>query len=515
MKKFTALLFCFASSIAYAVEADLAKEQEIQSQYEEIAYTFDEPYIILNPYKRNPLSAIIKFPTEKEAQIELTLFSKEGKAELTHLFEEFKLEHEIPVLGLYPNHENKIQLTAIYNDGTKKTTTHNLLTPIINKRVLYLVQNKEDTSQHYHYLHGGIVFDEMGSIRLSFKPEYEMLYYLNGTFVAEDRNLGLIRYNMLGKKEQVYSWPKDFTSFTHGLTQKPNKNYLAIGSFNNQKATFGSKDAQTQREFVIEIDHKTGEMVNKIDLAELLNPDRSVTIKSDTKNYGLNNWCHINSVDYNQEDNSIVVSCRHVGLIKINEKTNTLDFVVAGHKGFEKSGRNGTGPSLSNNLLTALDKLGEPLPETVQNGTQSYPDFKWPTKTHDAKTLGNGIYSIFDNAGTLYDKSVVSTPNSNAQVFKIDEKQRTIQSLWFEPLGLYSDSGSSVIYEPQNNKVVVYLSVVKDSEQQGIATGKLFRYDLTSHKKMFEATIYRGGEIYFYGIMPFSFYNKGTTLWKK
>ncbi|MBQ8251372.1 MAG: aryl-sulfate sulfotransferase [Alphaproteobacteria bacterium] len=510
MKLKFSLLLCFISCSSFALEIDQNREIEINNMYEELEYTFDEPFILQNPYKRNALSALVKFPTKQEAQIELQVLSKEGKPEITHTFSEYKKEHEIPVLGLYPNSNNKVLLTAKYKDGTSQTTTLSIPTKKADKRALFTITNKKDEKIKYHYLHGGIVFDEKGTIRLDFKPEYEMLYFLNGSFVGEDRNKGLIQYNILGKKEKVYTYPAHFTSFTHGLTQKPNKNFLVIGSFDNQQATVGNQQTQTQREFVIELDYQTGKMVNKIDLAQLLNPDRSVIIKSDTQNYGLNNWCHINSVDYNSEDESIVVSCRHVGLVKINEKTKELDFVIAPHKGFEKSGRDGSGPDLSNKLLTALDKMGDALPDSVQQGTQSYPDFKWPTKTHDAKTLGDGIYSIFDNSGPLYDKTMVTSPHSNAQVFKIDEKNKTIQSLWFEPLAYHSESGSSVLYNPNENEVTVYLSIVKDPYQQGIATGKLIRYDLTTHEKLFEATLYRGGETYFYGLMPFSFYqNEG------
>lgn len=502
------LLSYFLSLNAFGVEKDLQIEKNIQTQFEEMEYSFDEPFITLNPYGRNPLSALVMFPTDKEAQVELSILSSDNKPSITHLFEEFKTLHQVPILGLYPNHANQVKLTLHFKDGTKKENTITIETPMVKKRALFIPQIKNEAQTHFHYLHGGVVFDENGSLRLSFQPEYEMLYFLNNHFVAEDRNQGLIYYNMLGKKKAQYTYPQDFTSFTHGISQKPNKNFLIIGSFNNQSAVFEGQTAQTQREFVIELDYQTGEMVNKIDLANLLNPDRSVTIKSNTQNYGLNNWCHINSVDYQSADESIIVSCRHVGMIKINERTKEVDFILAPHKGFEKSGRDGHGPALTNKLLTALDNMGEALPESVQMGTQSYPDFKWPTKTHDARAVGNGIYSVFDNAGHLYDKSVYSTPYSNAQVFQVDEKKKTVQSLWFEPLDFYSESGSSVLYDAKNNMVTVYASVVKDKEQQGFATGKLIRYDLTTHQKLFEATIYRGGETYFYGIMPFSFYTK-------
>ncbi len=511
LSKFTLnIVLCFYTLIlsipAFSNSEDCKKEAQIKASYEELAYTFDEPFILQNPYGRNPLSALIKFPTEKPAQIELTILPKKNEKPIKQLFKEFKEEHDIPILGLFANFENKILLKAIYKNGTTKQQEITISTPKIQKRALFVIENKTDTDTDYYYFHGGIVFDDWGNLRLSFLPDYEMLYFLNNEFVAEDRNLGLIRYNMLGKKIKTYSFPKGFTSFTHGITQKPNKNFLVIGSFNDQYAVFEGEKAQTQRDFVIELDYQTGKLVNKIDLAELLNPDRSVIIKSNTKNYGINNWCHINSVSYDEKSKGILVSCRHAGLIKINEKDNQIDYIISPHNGFEKSGRLGNGPALFDKLLTALDKNNTPLDKNIQNGIKKHPDFKWPTKTHDAKIVSDNIVSVFDNSGTLYDKATVSTQNSNAQVFLVNSDKKTIQNIYFKPLDFYSESGSSVIYDKKANKIKIFASIVKDSQQDGFAYGKLLKYDLKTDKKIFEATLYRGGETYFYGIMPFNFY---------
>ena len=506
MKKLIFFSFLFISTSTHALEQTAQINQKIQSDYEEMDYSIEEPFILLNPYNRNPLAALIKFKTEKEAQIEYTLYDKQNNIEIKHLFDEFKQEHEVPALALYPNHLNKISLTAYYKDNTSQKVDLSIKTNKVDKKALIIPLEKNDKDNRYHYMHGGLVFDEAGSIRLSFKPEYEMLYFFNNQFIAEDRNLGLITYNMLGEKTAIYTYPKNFTSFTHGLAQKPNKNFLILGSFKNKTALFENKEAQTQRDFIIEIDAKTKKHINTIDLAEILNPDRSVIIKSNTENFGLNNWCHLNGIDYDEKDSSILLSCRHVGMIKINERTKEPIFILSHHKGFEKSGRFGKGQSLESVLLTALDKQGKKLPETIQKGENFHPDFKWPGKTHDARNYKNGIYSIFDNAGLLYDKKIITTHHSNAHIFKIDEKNKTVQTLFFYPLPFYSESGSSVLFNPEYNDVSIYTSIIKDNEQKGLGYARLMRIDFKTHQKMFDALIYRGGETYFYGIQPFSFY---------
>lgn len=508
MKRFLFFMLLFSSLNAFAVQNDKERLNQINAQYEEMAYSLEEPLIITNPFGRNELSALLKFSTEEETSIKLSLLKKDGTSSITHSFNDFKTEHSLPILGLYANASNKIKIEATNKNKEKQTQIITIQTPKVTKRALYIVKEKNDTQNIFHYIHDGIVFDEDGHIRMSFKSDFEMLYYINGELIAEDRNLGLIRYDLLGQKKQTYSYPENFVSFTHGLTQKPNKNFLVIGSFTNQKALFNQKEAQTQREFIIEIDYHTGKTVNVIDLAEILNPDRSVIIKSDTQNYGLNNWCHINSVTYDSTDNGILISCRHAGLAKIHETTKEPIFILSAHKGFEKSGRNGKGPLLEDKLLTALDSKGQPLSLKHQEGSIKSNDFKWPTKTHDGKITKEGYISVFDNSGSVYDKNLVTTPHSNAQVYKIDSQKKTIQTIWFMPLPFYSASGSSVIYNSDTNNVSVYASIVLDNEQIGWGTGRLLRFDLKTKEKLFDAVIYRGGETYFYGIQDFSFYPK-------
>lgn len=507
MKKLILLCHVMLSAcICHAQEAIIDEDAPINALYEDIDYSFDEPFVRLNPYGRNELAALIKFPTQKKAEISLKIAGRdEAKAVETH-FKGFQTEHVIPVLGLYPDYKNHITITAHYEDGQKEEKTVIIPTAKINKRTLIVPESKKDNQTNYYFLHDGVVFDEEGWIRFSFDNDNEAVYLMGNELIAEDRNTGLTRYSLLGKKEQHYPFPQNFTSFAHGLGQKPNGNYLIIGSFTGEKARFDNQEQITQREFVIEIDYKTGALVNTIDFAELLNPDRSVIVSSATQKYGMNDWCHMNSVEYDAHDESIIISCRHAGLAKFDEKTKALKWIFSPHKGFEKSGRQGAGPALTNLLLHGTDQNGVVYEEAVQRGEKKVPDFKIPLKTHHFAVAGKNIYSVFDNSGDVFDKSIITTKNANAAVFQVNEENKTVSSLWFEALPYSADSASSVVYEPQKNSVTVYLSTVPDKNQTGISYGKLIRFDLKTHEKLFEAVVYRGGETYFYRAEPFTFY---------
>ena len=65
----------------------------------------DSPYIVVNPYLVNPLTAMILFKTEKEEAVTLTVKGKEAAGDITHTFPKAK-EQILPVLGLYPEYAN-------------------------------------------------------------------------------------------------------------------------------------------------------------------------------------------------------------------------------------------------------------------------------------------------------------------------------------------------------------------------------------------------------------------------
>ena len=82
--------------------------ETLMKEYEEMEYTFQEPYIKLNPFHKTPISALVKFPTQKPSQIHITIKGKNNAPDITHTFKEFKTEHELPILGLYPNYNNQV-----------------------------------------------------------------------------------------------------------------------------------------------------------------------------------------------------------------------------------------------------------------------------------------------------------------------------------------------------------------------------------------------------------------------
>ncbi len=496
------IVFLFLSRIASA-EVSFS---DIREEYAQMAWTAEQPFIKVDPFGRNPLAALILFPSSQPVEVTLRVAGKDGAPDLVHTIKGFRTEHEIPVLGLYPNHVNTVELTLTDRAGAQTKQSFTLKTKRVNRRAFYVVTEKTDPDQNrFHFLLEGVVFDEFGNMRFDFDSG-KMVWYRGGELIEESRNAGLTRYSLLGEKLQHYPWPEGFVSFSHGLAQKPNGNFLVVGSFKNKKAVFENEWHATQRDFVIELDYHTGALVKTWDFSNLLNPDRSLVVRSSKLNYGMNNWCHMNAVDYDAAEKSVIVSCKHAGLVAADDETGGLKWVFGPKTGFDKSGRDGKGPAFFDKVLTAVDAAGKPYEAAVQEGKSPAADFKWPVKTHHVKVAGPSLISVFDNAGRLYRSDIHTTPTSQAVLFAVDSAQKTVRQVWRQPLEDFSEVGSSVLYDPNREEVVVFVSQIKDEGQRGLSFGKITRFDFNTRKKLFEALVYRGGDTYFYRVDSFDFY---------
>ena len=475
-------------------------ESEIDKEYRQLEYTFERPFVKLNPYEKAPMSVLIKFPTNEKAQITFRLKGYNGQNDIVQKIKGYRKEHALALHGLYPDAVNLVEITAYTATGKefKKTLTINTSRYIGN--AFYNVSLKKDTKDLYYFTFDGYVVDEYGNVRYAFLPEGLIAYYLNGEIVTEARSSGLSTYTLLGKLTGKYTYPKGFTSFQHGINVMPNGNFLVLGRQEGVTALNNGVDQQTNWDQIIELDKNTGKVVKRWDLGAVLNPDRKAIALSPTTAPD-NDWAHLNSVAYDETDDTLLVSARHIGMVKIAYANGALKWIAGPNVEFDKSGRDGKGPSVEDKVLTAVDSAGKPYPEQVQKGYEMRPGFKWPIRNHDAKIIGNGLYSIFDNSRLVSNPSVAVTQDSNAVIYQIDPAAMTIRQAWSKPLGDYSAVGSGVTYLPDEKDVVVFISEIMDKNSKH-TYGKIQRYDYKTKEKLFEALFLKTGWIY--RVDPFS-----------
>jgi hypothetical protein len=114
------------NSSSFEAQTDI--NNEIIKKLNEEIYTIDSPLIVTNPYKINPLSAIIAFNTKENKSINVVI-----NGEYSYTSSESKI-HILPVYYLYGDTTNKISLNGIEIDidinietDTIYNNTNNLL----------------------------------------------------------------------------------------------------------------------------------------------------------------------------------------------------------------------------------------------------------------------------------------------------------------------------------------------------------------------------------------------------
>ena len=455
-----------------------------------------------NPSGVAPLTALISLETESPVSISVKVAGINGpESDITHNFEQLGTQLEIPVLGLYANIENTVELTFRDENGNDLgTKTYSIQTPPLSVDMPNVEINTANRSQMIEGLtfvsyfghatnsdptpQRPFMFDSFGDIRwyLDFSSHSTLnnMFYddgmerlQNGNLYFGDGSTGRIyEINMLG--EILNTWPMSGFSFHHEVTEKPNGNFLV---------TVNKNGANTVEDHIIEIDRNSKQIINVWDLRESLDQNRTAW---DTNLADISvDWFHGNALYFDETDNTIVVSGRTQGTVKLTEN-NEVVWIIAPHKEW---GTSGNGTDLSQFLLQPLDSNGQEITDqAVLAGDQNHSDFEWSWYQHAPLRMPNGNVMLFDNgdnrnygAGALYSRAVE---------YDINENDMTIQQVWSygkeRGQETYSRIVSDVDYYPEENHVFF---IPGASNFGGSKYGKSIELDYTQQQVIFEATI--------------------------
>ena len=214
MKKFLIISSFFMvmmsfSLIGYRIVSANEKVDEIVEQLEQqkskeryltpYGYTLNNPNIIKNPYGDSPLTALILFETNYKTPITLKILDEENKTLISNTFSE-DTKHIIPIYGLSPNTENKIEIitnkeTKSYTVKTEEITIDQSLEGIATD------QSKLTIIKDKNKLYG---IDNNHKIKWYYKNDVELSPVLlkNGHILIEVNNqhkYSLIEIDLLGK----------------------------------------------------------------------------------------------------------------------------------------------------------------------------------------------------------------------------------------------------------------------------------------------------------------------------
>lgn len=268
-----------------------------------------------------------------------------------------------------------------------------------------------------------------------------------------------VKYDLMGRKIFNRLLPAQYSDFSHAFDNAQNgHSFLRVANADYRRPD--GKRVHTVRDVIVELDENGG-VVDDFRLYDILDPYRDNVVKAmdqgavclniDAEKAGQTlsaqelakmdengqfgdiagvgpgrNWAHVNSVDYDPTDDSIIISSRHQGIVKIG-RDKKVKWILASPEGWKKGFKEA--------LLTPVDKTGKPI---KCEGSKCEGDFDWSWTQHtawriDSKSDKNILFlSVFDNgdARGMEQPPLPDMKYSRAVVYKIDQRKKTVEQIW-------------------------------------------------------------------------------------
>ena len=305
-----------------------------------------------------------------------------------------------------------------------------------------------------------------------------------------------MKYDLMGREIFDRRLPLSYVDFSHHIEQTAKGTYLMRVASSDEKRKDG-KNVRTVRDVIVELD-ESGRVVDEWKTYDILDPYRDVNIlamdqgavclnvdaskagqtvnKEDLEDASMpfgdvagvgvgRNWAHINSVNYDANDDSIILSVRHQGAVIKIGRDKKVKWILGSPEGWSKA--------YQKYLLTPVDSKGKKIScgesgsrcpgyENVKGG------FDWSWTQHTAYVVpekskkGLSTVTVFDNGDSrgMEQPAVPSMKYSRAVEYVVDEKNMTVKQTWEygkeRGFDWYSPITSVVEYQPERDTMFIY-----------------------------------------------------------
>ncbi|MCB0583379.1 MAG: aryl-sulfate sulfotransferase [Phaeodactylibacter sp.] len=432
--------------------------------------------ITVDPFGTAPLSARLAASMPVKGRFGVVVQGRgEDGIPIGHAFEPYTNEHKIPVLGLYPEYENEVDLAFLGPEGQVRATRNlRIRTGGVPGRLTVNIFRDELPPGDAGIFFVSDVergFDHRGELRWAYTGDGRHLYQklANGNFVVSDIAGGVSYHSatfseitMLGEMVQQYDVPN---LMHHEIRELPNGNFLVA----TNSAPFANNrwDGELEEDVIIEVDRATGEIIRRWNLNLILDNQRP---RADGSNN--DDWLHLNAIYFDEADNSLVFSGRHQSLVaKIGYEEGDLRWILAHPAGW--------GPEHLPFVLTPVLADGT----EVELGTQDF----LPYFPHYPEKLPNGNILVFDNGnyrGFYDDPEAEEASYSRAVEYEVDPQAGTVRKVWefsYDKSIFTEATGSAQYLEKNGHRLVGFMN--------GTAkTPKIVELDESDHI-VFEANV--------------------------
>lgn len=439
-------------------------DENLNSELKNKNYTLENPLVVLDPYNESPLTALLLFNTNQPSKIAITIVdfknNEDKDISSSHKFSEYSTEHIIPIYGLFPNTQNTVIIEQFSDDDILLATNNiTIQTEKLPTRLDNLIILTETYSDNYHdglnyHFSDRFAFDKNGTIRWFLSNQYfsDATYYNYSTnrfifplYTNEDVGTIICEMDKLGKIYNVYYVP---FIVHHDITILPNGNLLAL-----------SNNGETVMDFAFELDVSSGKIINTMDFKKVLQRTRLCM--------GLPDWLHANSITYDENDETILISSNAQSTIaKIKWPEGKIKWILSSPIEYL--------PRLQKYLLTPINE-----------------DFEYSYNQHDVNILPDYDnnpdtidISVFDN-GVERPGIAKSDKYSRLVHYRINEKDMTVKQIWQfgkdQRSDLFAFNRSSFKMLPNGNRLGLFCVSPNETTTDTASVDRIVEIDQNSN----------------------------------
>ena len=304
------------------------------------SWTAEAPMAVLDPFGTGSNSLYLYFETDLPTQVSYTVHVDDPDIpDFTAVANstggrEYARTHEFQLIGLVPGETNQVTLTITGSWGAvRQRVSFTITMPETHSGYPTRLEYTDGESaaalsdglfammRTNGYLGYAFFFDNNGIMRYEMVLEgygLDRALFVDGDLVTCVSAAKLARINSLGQVEQVY--PLDGYELHHDIV-------LGAGA-DSVVALVDKEGSETVEDVVVEIDLETGAVTELVDFSQLMAPYVSMThavpITGDFFwNAGQWDWLHLNTVQYLEERDSLIVSSRETSTIIKVENVHT------------------------------------------------------------------------------------------------------------------------------------------------------------------------------------------------
>lgn len=448
------------------------KDDEINEKFYEDTYTYDNPFVVVNPYGNSPLSAYVLFTTDEPTQITYTVEGKTKDTEYSYTTKNYSVRHEIPLMGLYSGQVNNVKLEVENENGEVLThdlavETEDIDSDFYTAEITQKNELKINDGLTYMKPSSGELFavDNAGDIRFLLTNESSEIFNYNeetGHFILntvseteEDTKLfnDLIEIDPVGRIYKAYTY-----SQSHYDGEKPIHNdVITLNNGNILMLVHNNKDDYI-KDAMIEVDWDNGKVLNVVNFKEIL--PESFYKYTESKD-----WLSQSSVSQTEDDTLIVSFLNQNIIAEIKYPEIEFNWIIANEDEWPKED----------------DGLGEKIIESSDEIPISPYDIEvLPDQDDNASTIDILVYDGYLYENEAYNKVVQYRINrSEENLEEIASYHNTLQKNYL------NDSSVHHSYDKVSDNVLVPFTL----ENEESTESKIIELNREKNEKISEVYI--------------------------